>query len=123
MKEPEKQELRDRSKSFALRILKLTSSLGTRNRETNVMAHQLLRSGTSIGANYREAYRSRSKAEFVSNIGICLKEAEETIYWLELLHESRLVKKSRLEGLLSECDQLIAIFVSIRNATKKTLNS
>lgn len=91
----EEVDLKIRTKAFALRIIKLSSSLGTKSREANVIGHQILRSGTSVGANYREAYRARSKAEFTS-IGICLKEAEETTYWLELLEDSSLVTRQKL---------------------------
>ncbi|MEM6823053.1 MAG: four helix bundle protein [Verrucomicrobiota bacterium] len=112
-------DLLSRTKSFALRIIRLSSTLGSKSREAKVIGNQLLRSGTSIGANYREAYRSRSKAEFTSTIGICLKEAEETAYWLELLVESGLVEKEKLKQIIQETDELIAIFVTIRKSSKK----
>jgi four helix bundle protein len=83
-------DLRTRIKSFALRIIKLYSSL-PKTTEAQVIGKQILRSGTSVGANYREGYRSRSDAEFISILGICLKELEETTYWLELLNESNIV--------------------------------
>jgi four helix bundle protein len=78
-----------------------------------VLGKQVLRSGTSIGANYREASRSRSKAEFVSKIGDCLKEADETAYWLELLADEGIIPSERLRPLLKETDELIAILVTI----------
>ena len=78
----------------------------------------MLRSGTSIGANYREARRGRSKAEFASKIGDCLKEADETAYWLELLSEENIVSKTRLEPLLKEIDELIAILVTISKRSR-----
>lgn len=114
-------DLRIRTKSFALRIIKLYSSL-PKSTEAQVIGKQILRSGTSVGANYREAYRSRSKAEFISTLGICLKELEETTYWLELLHESNIVSIKKLELLLDECNQLIAIFTSIVISKKKNIS-
>jgi four helix bundle protein len=78
----------------------------------------VLRSGTSAGANFREASRGRSKAEFISKIGECLKEIEESEYWLELLVESGCVSASRMTGLLDETRQLIAIFTSINKNSK-----
>jgi four helix bundle protein len=78
-----------------------------------VLADQILRSGTSVGANYREAFRSRSRAEFAAKCGDCLKELEETAYWLELLTEAEVVPADRLAPLREECNELIAIFVTI----------
>jgi four helix bundle protein len=85
--------------------------------EAQVLGKQVLRSGTSVGANYREAYRGRSKAEFVAKCGDCLRELEETAYWLELLVDSAIVPADKLAPLRKECDELTAIFVTIiRNA-------
>jgi len=78
----------------------------------------VLRSGTSVGANYREAYRSRSKAEFVAKAGDCLKEIEETAYWFELLVEGGIVPAGKLAPLRKETDELIAIFVTIIKSSK-----
>lgn len=111
-------DLRRRTKQFALRILRLFSAL-PRQTAAQVLGKQILRSGTSIGANYREAYRARSKAEFIAKTGICLGEAEETAYWLELLGEGGLVAPEKLVELIDECDQLIAIFVTILNKAKQ----
>jgi four helix bundle protein len=112
------EDLRVRTKRFALRILRLYAAL-PKNTAAQVLGKQLLRSGTSIGANYREAYRARSKAEFIAKIGICLGEAEETAYWLELLVESKIVPETKMIELMDESDQLIAIFVSILNKAKR----
>jgi four helix bundle protein len=79
----------------------------------------LLRSGTSVGANYREAYRGRSKAEFIAKCGDSLRELEETAYWLELLLEAGIVSSERLAALRQECDELIAIFVTILKRSKE----
>ncbi len=113
-----KEDLRERTKQFALRILRLYSAL-PKQIVAQVLGKQLLRSGTSIGANYREAYRARSKAEFIAKTGICLGEAEETAYWLELLAEGGVIAPVKLNELMDECDQLIAILVTILNKAKQ----
>jgi four helix bundle protein len=87
--------------------------------EARVLGKQVLRSGTSIGANYREAQRARSKAEFISKIGDCLKELDETAYWLELLTESGIVPAPKLASLQDECHQLLAIFTTISKTAKR----
>jgi four helix bundle protein len=83
----EKKDLRDRTKAFALRVVRLYSNL-PKTTEAQVMGKQVLRSGTSVGANYREACRARSNAEFIAKLGDCLKELDENCYWFELLAES-----------------------------------
>lgn len=113
-----KDDLRQRTKQFALRILRLYSAL-PQSTAAQILGKQLLRSGTSIGANYREAYRARSKAEFIAKTGICLGEAEETAYWLELLAEGEVIAPAKLTELMDECDQLIAILVTILNRAKQ----
>lgn len=113
----EKLELKERTKSFALAIIRLTSSLPFK-REIDIISRQLLRSATSIGANYRAACRSRSKAEFISKIGIVEEETDETAYWLELLLGSRLVENEILQPLLKEVNELMAIFVAIKKTAK-----
>ena len=87
--------------------------------EAKVLGKQVLRSGTSIGANYREAYRGRSKAEFISKCGDCLREIEETAYWLELLVDGGIVAASKLASLRQEIDELTAIFVTIVKHSKE----
>ncbi len=110
------QDLRARTKRFALRVLCLYRSLPSKD-EARIFGKQVLRSGTSIGANYRAACRARSKAEFVAKLGIVLEEADETIYWLELLVEGGIVKGEKLESLIREANDLTAIFVaSLRTA-------
>ena len=109
--------LRERTKAFALRIIRLFGSLPKRT-DAQVIGKQVLRSGTSVGANYREAQRSRSKAEFIAKIGDCLKELDETSYWLELLVESDIVQFKLLEPLQDECNQLLAIFTTISKKAK-----
>jgi four helix bundle protein len=112
------QDLKPRTKAFALRIIRLYSMLSKNDPVAQVLGKQVLRSGTSVGANYREASRSRSKAEFVSKIGDCLKEIEETEYWLELLVDSGCVSAPRMAELLDENRQLIAIFTTIDKKAK-----
>jgi four helix bundle protein len=87
--------------------------------EAQVLGKQMLRSGTSVGANYREAYRGRSKAEFVAKCGDSLRELEETAYWLQLLVDGKLVPPEKLSALRQECDELIAIFVTILKRSKE----
>jgi len=115
MSEP--QELRARTKRFAIRIVKLCDALP--NRPSGwVIAKQILRSGTSVAANYRAACRSRSKAEFVAKLCIVVEEADETLYWLELLSETGIVPGSKLQALIDEANQLTAIFVAARKTSR-----
>ena len=104
-------ELATRTKKFEVRIVRLSAAL-PKTREADVLGRQLLRSGTSVGANYREARRARSKADFLSKIGVCVQEADETCYWIELLAEAEIVKAGRLSALLDEANQLVAIFIA-----------
>lgn len=114
----DKSDLRVRTKEFALRVIRLSSSLPKTN-EARVIGGQVLRSGTSVGAHYRESIRARSTAEFISKIEGGLQELEETAYWLELLGESGIVPFSRLEDLQKEADELTAILVSSVKTAKK----
>jgi len=111
--------LQDRTKSFALSIIQ-TFSMIPKTTEAQILGKQMLRSGTSIGANYREAYRGRRKAEFISKCGDALRELEETAYWLELLVAGKIVPAEKLATLRQECDELIAIFVTILKRSKET---
>jgi four helix bundle protein len=113
----ERVDLRARTKQFALRVIRLFSALPNRC-EAEVIGKQILRSGTSVGANFCEARRARSDAEFVSKLGDCLKELEETSYWLELLVESEIISAARLISLQDECNQLIAILTTISKKVK-----
>lgn len=106
-----------RTKEFALRVIRVYSAL-PKSTEAQVLGKQVLRSGTSIGANYREASRSRSKPEFIAKVGDCLKELDETAYWLELLAESSVVPTAKLADLRDECNQLLAIFTAISKKAK-----
>jgi len=118
----DEKDLKIRTKSFALRIVKMYAQL-PKTTEAQVMGKQVLRSGTSVGANYREAYRSRSNAEFVAKIGDCLKELDETEYWLELLVESEIVTSAKMADLLDETNQLIAILTTIAKNTKQKIKA
>jgi four helix bundle protein len=104
-------DLRVRTKQFALRILRLYRALPAKE-EARILGRQVLRSGTSVGANYRAACRARSKAEFISKLGIVLEEADETVFWLELLLESGIVKREKLDAILKEAGELTSIFVA-----------
>ena len=115
--EGRKKDLQIRTKEFALKVIRMYSAL-PKSAEAQVLGRQVLRSGTSAGANYREANRSRSKPEFIAKIGDCLKELDETAYWLELLAELSMVPSAKLADLRDECDQLLAIFTTISKKAK-----
>ena len=117
----EEVDLAKRTKSFALQIIRLFSAL-PKTTEAQVIGKQVLRSGTFVGANYREASRGRSKAEFIAKCGDSLRELEETRYWLELLSEAGIATSDKLEKLRGECDELIAIFVTILKRSKENLS-
>jgi four helix bundle protein len=110
-------DLKTRTKQFALRIIKLFRSL-SKSPDAQVIGKQILRSGTSVGAQYREACRSRSDSEFISKMTSSLQELDETAYWLELLVEGDFVKTEKLHELQDETEQLIAIFVASIRTTK-----
>jgi four helix bundle protein len=106
-----RQDLRKRTKDFALRIIKLYVAL-PKSTEAQILGKQILRSGTSVGAHYREACRAKSNADFISKIEGGLQELEETLYWIELLADAKIIARSRLESLERETKELIAMFVS-----------
>ena len=116
-KRQEPKDLQIRTKEFALRVIRMYSAL-PKSTEAQVLGKQVLCSGTAVGANYREANRARSKPEFIAKIGDCLKELDETAYWIELLAESSIVPDTKLAALRDECDQLLAIFTTISKKTK-----
>jgi len=111
-------EFKERTKAFALRVMMLTNAL-PRSRAADVFGRQLLRSATSVGANYRSACRARSRAEFVSKLSIVEEEADESAYWLELLVEGKLIPAERLTELRQEADEIVAMTA----ASKKTARS
>ena len=110
-------DLRERTKEYALRIIRLYGTL-PRTTEAQVIGKQLLRSRTSVGANYREAYRALSTAEFIAKCGVSLQEIEESGYWLELLIDAEIVPGSKLTNLQDETNQLLAIFTTISKKAK-----
>lgn len=118
----DKRDLRARTKTYALRIVRLYVSL-PKTTEAQVIGRQLLRSGTSAGAHYREATRARSKAEFISKIEGGLQELDESGYWLELLIESGIVTQASLADLCTETDELIAIFTASAMTAKGQIDS
>lgn len=112
-----KPDLKIRTKEFALQIIRLYTSL-PKTTEAQVLGKQILRSGTSIGAQYREAQRAKSDADFINKVEGSLQELDETAYWLELLKDSGMSSGEKLNSLLKETDELTAIFVSIVKKVK-----
>jgi four helix bundle protein len=111
------EQLRERTKAFALRIIRLYRSLPSKT-DAQVLGKQLLRCGTSVAANYRAVCRARSKAEFVAKLGVVLEEADEAVLWLELLTESGILSVSKTEALAREANELTAIFSAPQRTAK-----
>ncbi|GAP12980.1 four helix bundle protein [Longilinea arvoryzae] len=112
-------DLVSRTKQFSLRIIRLVQSL-PRSSVSSVIGKQLLRSGTSVGANYRAACRAKSRADFIAKMNIVIEEADESLYWMELLCEAKIIPQDRLSDLMNETDQLISIFTaSVLTAREK----
>jgi len=105
------EQLKARTKQFAIRIVRVFKSL-PKNDEARIIGKQLLRAGTSVAANYRAVCRSRSKAEFISKMSVVVEEADETAFWLELLLETSIIPEVRLRDLLTEANELLAIFAA-----------
>jgi four helix bundle protein len=114
------EELKERTKNFGLRILKLYEEL-TKSKKGEIIGNQLLRAGTSVGANYRAACRAKSDADFIYKIEIVEEEADESAFWLELISESNLMEKKKLESLLKEAYELTAIFTSSGKTVKQRI--
>ncbi len=110
-------DLKARTFAFAKRIVRLVRSMPT-DVVSRELGRQLVRSGTSVGANYRAARRARSRAEFLAKLGIVEEEADETVYWLHLIAESGIVPATRLADLIAEADELVAIVVASLNTAK-----
>src|SRR3954454_24160553 len=111
------QEFQQRTKQFALRVIRLVDRLPNNKRSGDVIGKQLLRSATSVGANYRSACRARSPAEFLAKMGIVEEEADESAYWMELLIDAEIVKREVLGDLYAEADEIVAMVVaSIKTA-------
>ena len=113
-------DLKIRTKQFALRVVQMVESL-PRTRTADVFGKQLLRSATSVGANYRSACRSRSSPDFVSRITIAEEEADESLYWMELIVESKMLPSTRLTSLMQEANELTAIFASSAKTAKRNI--
>lgn len=112
-------DLKQRTKRFALRVINLVNALAD-GRSADVMGRQLLRSATSVGANYRAACRAKSTADFISKMGTVEEEADECMYWMELLSEAGLMQAEKLQPLMAEANELVAITVSsIKTARQK----
>ncbi|MHB8655478.1 MAG: four helix bundle protein [Terriglobia bacterium] len=112
------EQLRRRTKNFALRIVRLFRELPKKD-EARMIGRQVFRSGTSVAANYRAVCRARSKAEFIAKMGIVVEEIDETVFWLELLVETGLVAENQMKGLLKEANELLAIFAASHATAKK----
>jgi four helix bundle protein len=112
------EELKQRSKQYALRVIRLCESLPN-TQTAQIIGKQLLRSGTSVGANYRAACRAKSPADFISKLGTAEEELDETLYWIEILIESNIVAEKRLTELTQEGNELLAIFVASITTAKR----
>ena len=113
------EELRERTKQFAIRIVRLFRAL-PRTADAYVMGKQLLRCGTSVAANYRAVCRARSRSEFIARIGIVAEEADESVLWLELIEETGVLKPKQLEAISKEARELAAIFSASQKTSKDT---
>ena len=112
------EELKGRTKQFGLRVIRVVEILDS-DRTGRTIGNQLLRCGTSVGANYRAACRARSPAEFRSKLGIVEEEADEAIYWMEMLVEAGLVSEQQLQGLVKEANEILAIVVTSINTSRR----
>jgi four helix bundle protein len=112
-----KTELEERTKTFAVQVVRTVAAF-PKNAEGQILGRQLLRAGTSIGANYREANRAESKNDFIHKIGVAEKEAAETIYWLEICRDTKLGAEQQITKLLNEAGQLLAILITIGRKAK-----
>jgi four helix bundle protein len=116
------EELKTRTKQFGLRLIKLVESLPSTS-TARTIGNQLLRSGVSVGANYRAACRGKSKADFIAKAGISLEEADECLYWMEILQEANIVPADKLKDLMKEADELVAIFTASIKTARANLRS
>ena len=112
------EEFKKRTKAFGLRIIRLVESL-SETRASRVTGNQLLRSGTSVGANYRAACRAKSRADFISKMGTVEEEADESLYWLEMLVDARLVNPTMVAALMKEGDEILSIVVASINTSRR----
>lgn len=110
-------ELKARTKQFAIRIVKLFRCL-PKTEKARIIGRQVLRSGTSVAANYRATCRARSKSEFISKLGVVVEESDETVFWLELLVETGIVSPPKMQNLLAEANELLAVFAASQRTVK-----
>ncbi len=115
----ERQDLRKRTKAFAVAAVRLCRDLPVRRMEVSSIARQLIRSAPSVAANFREASRGRSTAEFVSKVEICVQEADESLLWVELLQEACDIENEKTRALWDEADQLVAILTTVAKNAKR----
>ena len=115
------EEMKDRTKQFSLRVIRLVNAL-PKTVEGRAISGQLIRSGMSVGANYRAACRSRSKIEFLSKLGTVEEEADESAYWMELIIESCMLNKDKVESLLREANEITAIVAASKKTVKSSIN-
>jgi four helix bundle protein len=113
-------ELKKRTKQFGLRVMKMVGALPN-DSVGRAIGNQLIRSGTSVGANYRAACRGRSNAEFVAKLGIVIEEADESGYWMELIIEGDLLPRDKVESLLDEANQITAIMVASKKSAQQSI--
>ena len=111
-------QLKERTKQFAIRIIRMLRAL-PKTDEARVISRQLLRAATSVAANYRAVCRARSTADFIAKVGLVVEEADETVFWLELLADAGIVQKARLEQLERETNELLAIFAASQRTVKR----
>ena len=114
----DKKDMRKRTKDFARLVIRLFGKLDRNREDIRILARQMIRSGTSVGANYREASRARSDAEFIAKIELCTQEADETQYWIELLNEECGIASDETAPVWQEADELISIFITMSKNTK-----
>jgi four helix bundle protein len=115
----DKEKFKARTKAFALRVIRLVEALPKNQTTAQVIGKQLLRSGTSVGANYRAACRAKSTAELITKLNIALEEADESLYWMELIVEAELIAPNKLDSLMQESNEIEAMLV----ASLKTLRA
>jgi four helix bundle protein len=116
------EQLKERTKRFALQAIRLCRAL-PRSPESAIIGRQLMRSATSVGANYRAVCRSRSTPDFVSKLGVVLEEADESLFWIDLLAEAGVISKDRVLALRTEANELVAIFVTSLRTAKHSMKS
>jgi four helix bundle protein len=112
------EDLRDRTKAFAIRIVRMYRAL-PRTTDAQVLGKQALRCGTAVAANYRAACRARSRAEWIAKIGLVVEEADETVFWLEMMTECEIIGKQRLASLMREAQELTAIFTASQRSARR----